>query len=275
MRAVTGGQLRHCAIALTEAPPRAGRAGRRARTSWSFPRGDLRRSSARLPSRWLLPSMRPPGRRPAVDATGWQAVPGLIGSPSYAASLARTEARHRAGVADPGRDRRAAPRRRRRDAVLPADEVVRRAVAMMRARAGKMLTRFDGDLSRQDLPDPASGRAVSPTALEAWARCPHAYFVARMLRVEPVESPEELVQISPLEIGTLVHTALDRFFDQQAAARTVPGRRHRVDSGSARAAAGHRHRGGRRIRRARRDRTSAAVAPGAAPHPRRPRPVPR
>jgi ATP-dependent helicase/DNAse subunit B len=63
---------------------------------------------------------------------------------------------------------------------------------------------------------------LSPTALEAWVRCPHAYLVARLLGVAPVESPEELVQVTPLEVGSLMHTALDRFFAEQAEAGTVP-----------------------------------------------------
>jgi hypothetical protein len=36
------------------------------------------------------------------------------------------------------------------------------------------------------IPGPAdAGQVVAPTALEAWASCPHAYFVKRLLRVEP------------------------------------------------------------------------------------------
>jgi hypothetical protein len=224
VRALTGGQLaplrervdrkrRHLLAALAAAPE----------CVVSFPRGDLRRSSTRLPSRWLLPSIRALAGAPTVDATAWRTVAGLVGSPSYAAGLARTE--HLA-TAQEWRARAAIAARSRDVAVddaLPDDDVVAGAVAMLRARGGDALTRFDGDLSGHDLPDPTRGPAVSPTALEAWTRCPHAYFVARMLWVEPVESPEELIQVSPLEIGTLVHTALDRFFDEQARAGTVPG----------------------------------------------------
>jgi RecB family exonuclease len=38
-----------------------------------------------------------------------------------------------------------------------------------------------------------------------------------------VESPEELVEISPLEVGSLIHEALDRFFTEQSQAGAVPG----------------------------------------------------
>jgi hypothetical protein len=44
----------------------------------------------------------------------------------------------------------------------------------------------DGDVSGHGIPGPAdAGQVVAPTALEAWASCPHAYFVKRLLRVEP------------------------------------------------------------------------------------------
>jgi len=56
----------------------------------SFPRGDLRRSATRLPSRWLLPSLRVLSGQPGLQATRWESVSGawLDRSPSYAAGLA-------------------------------------------------------------------------------------------------------------------------------------------------------------------------------------------
>jgi len=110
------------------------------------------------------------------------------------------------------------------DETLADDQVVHQALAMVRARKSEELTRVDGDVSGHAVPNPtAADRVVSPTSLEAWAICPHAYFVERLLRVEPVESPEELVEISPLEVGSLIHEALDRFFTEQSRAGAVPG----------------------------------------------------
>jgi ATP-dependent helicase/nuclease subunit B len=226
VRALTAGQLppvrdrldrrhRHLLAALAAAPE----------CIVSFPRGDLRRSSARLPSRWLLPLLRALSGEPRLAATRWESVSGrwLLGSPSYATGLARTDTlaseqewRTRTAVAGHGSGIAV-------DDALPDEPVVRGALAMAQARWSDRLTRFDGDLSGQAVPDPtAAGQVVSPTALEAWATCPHAYFVARLLRVEPVESPEELVEISPLEVGSLIHETLDRFFAAQARARAVP-----------------------------------------------------
>jgi ATP-dependent helicase/nuclease subunit B len=191
----------------------------------SFPRGDLRRSSTRLPSRWLLPSLRALSGEATLSATRWDTVRGhwSTTSASFAGSLIRTDTlaseqewRTRTAVAG-----RAVGGRVER--VMDRDDVLRLAVTMSRARRSDALTRFDGDLSGHDVPHPtAPDQVVSPTALEDWAICPHAYFLNRVLRIEPVESPEELVLISPLEIGNLIHHALDRFFHRQSAAGTVP-----------------------------------------------------
>ena len=271
VRALAGGQLaplrnrfdrqhRYLLAALAAAPERVA----------SFPRGDLRRSTARLPSRWLLPSLRALAGQPGLHASQWESVSGrwLAGSPSYAASLARTPvlaseqewrlraaiARHGGGVAD----------------ALGGDVAVARAVAMIGARASDLLTRFDGDVSGLGIPDPAGpGRVVSPTALEAWARCPHAYFVQRLLRVEPAGAPEELIEISPLESGSLIHEVLDRFFTGQSLKAAVPGpgqrwtaaQRAELGRIAATDSAGVRSPG--------RDRASGALAPRARPDMRR------
>ncbi|MGP3981431.1 PD-(D/E)XK nuclease family protein [Streptomyces sp. KR80] len=226
VRALTDGQLatqrdrlerhhRQVLAALAAAP----------KCTVSFPRGDLRRSRSHLPSRWLLPSLRKLSSDEKLQATQWESVngPWMVASPSYATSLELTdefttdqEWRIRAAIArNPGTSV---------DDALPEDEVVRRAMALVRARASSSLTRFDGDVSAHHVGDPsAAGMVVSPTELEAWATCPHAYFCERRLGIEPVESPEELVQISPLELGKLIHDVLDRFFQEQARAGAVPG----------------------------------------------------
>jgi hypothetical protein len=41
--------------------------------------------------------------------------------------------------------------------------------------------------------------------------CPHAWFLQYVLGVQPVEQPDEQLQITPKDRGTLVHAALDEF----------------------------------------------------------------
>ncbi|WP_097187133.1 PD-(D/E)XK nuclease family protein [Ornithinimicrobium cerasi] len=186
----------------------------------SFPRGDLRRHSHRLPSRWLLPSLRALSGDPDLPATEWErgAAPAgdaIQGSPSFAGSLRTTlhpateqEWRVRAHLAG----------------VAPHDPVAAATRELLQARRGEVFSRFDGNLAGvAGLPDHGAGTsAVSPTALESYATCPHAYFLRRLLRVEPVEAPEEIITISASDVGTLVHEAMDRLVTEAAERGELP-----------------------------------------------------
>ena len=59
------------------------------------------------------------------------------------------------------------------------------------------------------------GRLWSPTQLEAYAKCPWAWFSGRLLHVEKLEDPDE--DIDPLERGNVLHDALRRFYEKAKA----------------------------------------------------------
>ena len=80
------------------------------------------------------------------------------------------------------------------------DPVLTAGAACWRRGAAARFTRFDGNLAGLAVPSPA-GAITSATRLEGWAVCPFAYFVQEVLRVEPVENPEDRLQISPLDLG--------------------------------------------------------------------------
>lgn len=178
----------------------------------SFPRGDLRASGGRIPSRWLLPTLRDISGDPALASTDWEKVRSdrLAGSPSYASSVVSapmpaTEQEWRQRALDAGGAA----------ALRSADVAFDRALELRAARASDRFTRFDGNLSgvASALPDLADGqRQHSPTSLEQWVACPHAYFVQRLLKVRAVEEPETGLAITPMERGNLMHAALDEFF---------------------------------------------------------------
>ncbi len=177
----------------------------------SFPRGDLRRSTGRLPSRFVLPTLRELAGNHELAATEWDTPDyggAMAQSPSFARSLSTTP--------DPATEQEW--RTRSAAARELDDDVVRAAVALIRARAGERFTRFDGNLGGiEGLPDYADGtHAVSPTALEGYARCPHAYFLGRLLGVEPVEQPEDVVTISAADIGNIVHYSVEQFISSFA-----------------------------------------------------------
>ena len=182
----------------------------RKRTVASFPRGDLRRSSRRLPSRWLLPSLRELSGDKTLAASEWEKATFPAGtmmkSGSFAGELLETA---KLAHEQEWRVRQA------RAARTLDDDVVIAGVEMIRERRRETFSRFDGNLAGVDgLPDYADGqRIISPTALERYADCPHAFFVQRLLGVEPLEQPEDIVAISPADIGNVIHKSLDRLVD--------------------------------------------------------------
>jgi RecB family exonuclease len=218
VRAGTGGALptraqllagRHRQVlSALAAAPEGGRV-------FSFPRGDLRVGGSRVPSRWLLPTLRAMAGRADLQATEWQQVEGLHELPSYAGALERStcpateqEWRQRAAV-----DRRDAP----------GDPVLARAREARAARLSSRFTAFDGNLAGEDLPDPTVGHPISATALEAWVHCPHGYFLRYLLRIAPVEQPEEVVRISALDRGTVLHDVLEQLVRRAVGNGWAPG----------------------------------------------------
>lgn len=171
----------------------------------SFPRGDLRQTKGRLPSRWLLPTLRVLAGDPNLPATGWETASfpedAVLSAGSFAGELLTS-------------DRLATDQEWRMRGVVAgvlADVIVDSAGEVLRARAGEDFTRFDGNLAGLDgLTDFRLGeQTISPTALEKYAACPHSYFVERMLGVRPIENPEDIVTIPASELGTFIHGCMD------------------------------------------------------------------
>lgn len=186
----------------------------------TFPRGDLRSASRRLPSRWLLWSLRRIAGRDDLAATEWESVsdPRVQAVGSYAGELLRTPA---PATEQEWRTKAVAAR------TLPvaSDVVLSAATTLLTARESAAFTRFDGDLrGAPGLPDYATGElAIAPTTLEQYASCPHAYFVERVLGVRPLEQPEEVVQVPPAEVGILVHGAYEDLVNHAGESGTLPG----------------------------------------------------
>ncbi len=210
-RAAAGGQLtrraehigddhRHLLVALAAGP-----------ATVCFPRGDLRRPSARTACRWLLDdiaALADPRSTASLDVV-----------PSFVAGITRlsfpaTGQEHRlaALLRDDG------PLSAR--ALTVADPVLAAGAALSESRRSDAFTRFDGNLAGLDLLPAVSGdRAHSATRLQAWATCPHAYLFEHVLGVEVVEEPEQRLRIDALDKGALVHEALHRFVEERSRER--------------------------------------------------------
>ena len=195
------------------------------------PRGDLRRSQERVPSRWVL-----------------DIASSLAGEPWWSEELLGAERDWLVHVAsfDAGLRRVAFPAAEQEyrlrslmahsssgpgTAALAAlgDPTVDRGAEVVAARRSDRFTRFDGNLAGMAVPSPTE-RGTSATRLEGWASCPFGHFLRNILDVDEVENPEDELQITPRDRGSLVHDVLERFIDEVLAA-TAPTRATRRSRG--------------------------------------------
>ena len=185
-----------------------------------YARGDSRRASEQHPSRWLLDTASALAGQ-AVDSTslesfsrdesaGWfEHVPSFSGRVANADFPANDQEFHLQVLAQSDHPS------------LVDDLVLTRGAELVKARSSSLFTRFDGNLAGLGTANLAAD-ARSPTSLETWADCPMRYLFRYVLRVQTAEQPEELLEISALEKGSLIHEALERFMKAQIAADAVP-----------------------------------------------------
>lgn len=212
----TGDEHRHFQAALAAVGPTGA-------AHLLFPRGDLRQSNERTPSRWLveivqqrLANDRLSGSDIASVSADW-----IDHSPSFMSGVTTTTfpatsqefelaslVTHlwtHGDVTD-------------HELLAPQGRLAAGAHAQ-RLRMSNSFTRFDGNLSAVGIEAPGTGvRATSATALETWARCPHQYYVRYLLGVDPLETPELRLRIDPLSKGTLIHEILEAFVRHRIAA---------------------------------------------------------
>lgn len=173
-------------------------------TVFSYPRGDLQKSVQRAPSRWLAQPKPQTIEVPSFEA-GLRATPFPSNPQEY-------DMRQMLDWADDNKPFELAPPVKTRPELSAALE-------LLEARNTKQVTRFDGNLS-DHLSEQVKNRLhsiteeVSASRLEAWARCPFAFFVRYVLGVEAIEDPTKQYRISPLHYGSLVHKILERWFDE-------------------------------------------------------------
>jgi ATP-dependent helicase/nuclease subunit B len=171
-----------------------------------LPRGDLRASSARVPSRWLAEvASQLAGERVPTDAIVGHRAPWLEDVPSFSHAV-----RHRPFPAT-GQEYRL-----RAGARGAPDDRTAQGAAVIRARRSPAFTRFDGNLAGVGVPSPHDS-VVSSTRLEGWAKCPFAYLAERLLEVAPVEDPAQQLEMSALVRGSLVHEVLEQFITEVVA----------------------------------------------------------
>ena len=108
----------------------------------------------------------------------------------------------------------------------PAGSPGRRVLTMEDARNSPEFTAWDGNLagakgSSKKLRIRDGGR-FSATRLEKWAGCPFKYFLENVLNISVLDPPEDLLEIDPMERGSLLHRVLERFINECSAAGIMP-----------------------------------------------------
>jgi RecB family exonuclease len=183
--------------------------------TWTAPLRDATGNADRYPSSLMLDAARQ--LEPAIETASALRTAGgrdwLRRSPSpLAARLAsipidRAELRLRQTVHS-----------RHQGIVLGPRHPLRPAVTLLRARRGAAFSEYDGNLgSFEDRDAFAPATPLSPTVLESYATCGFRYFLGSVLRLRPVQEPEERDTMDPAERGSVVHRALDTFFREQLA----------------------------------------------------------
>ena len=72
--------------------------------------------------------------------------------------------------------------------------MLQRGLTCISERRTHVLTAYDGDLSTVTVP--RLDGPVSPSRLESWVTCPHAYFAHYLLEVDPIEEPDDEISIT-------------------------------------------------------------------------------
>ena len=204
------------------------------------PRGDLRRTMARVPSRWLLDvAAELAGSDRRLASNGLNALhrqPWIQSVPSFAGAVGQLVVDGVGTGVEPATDGQLAlglepgplalpavteqevrlhalPARGRAHGVplLAADPVLAAGLRLQAARDSRWFTEYDGNLAGRPVPRPSDGGIVSPTQLEEWTRCPFKYFMHRVLGVREVDDPEDVLELTPLQKGSLIHSALELF----------------------------------------------------------------
>ena len=168
-----------------------------------FPRGDLRSATTRVPSRWLLPSLQH-HLHADVQATTWREwnSPAVEVRGSYAESLMRS---------DPVN----APQLRQVLALANPEIIDATAREVIAAREELVFNRFNGLVGSEP---PLPPIANSPTALESWFTCPRHHFQKHVLGMRELDDPDDTIEMSPADRGTLQHAVLERLVTEWSAA---------------------------------------------------------
>jgi len=205
-------------------------AGRKRRLS--YPRAAAAGERAQYPSPWFVAAASALSGSPLSTSTlekmGSRSWLTVVESPQHGLTLARGTA-----FADL-RDYEINSLARWRDLGRPAGDHFlnsagspgRRVLSMEDSRNGPHFTVWDGNLAGAKGTSKKlrirDGARFSATRLEKWAGCPFKYFLENVLSISVLDPPEDLLEIDPMERGSLLHKVLERFINECSARAIMP-----------------------------------------------------
>ena len=93
----------------------------------------------------------------------------------------------------------------------PGKQVLKRGKHTLRSRVSGEFGRHDGNIPKH-LINASAPLDFSAGVLQNYAECPYRYFLSKELNAEERIDPEELLKLSALDEGRLLHSILERFF---------------------------------------------------------------
>jgi len=188
----------------------------------TYPRADSKSQRPRFPSPWFMDAVQQLHGTsvtcadiPRLANESWMEV---IQSPSHSLESAGTVSPadiHDRDVASVSQWRASGNDLKDHYLTTPGS-AISRSISLNESRWSNQITRWDGDVSAYlDVGEVLRQGPVSATGLESWARCPFSYFLGNVLGLRALDSPEDVLTISPIDRGLLVHRILERFIVEE------------------------------------------------------------
>lgn len=182
----------------------------------TFPRGSLRGGAEKVPSRWLLPTLKYLADR-HIDVVGWsdqtKGVESIVAVESFDVATQKSDPRLGVSAGSPTEWRlrslaEVAAKDRRG---LLNDTVIAQGMEMRSDRLNGRFTRFNGNVSAiKELVTIFDG-PIAPTSLEQWVDSPYRFFVRNLLGVDALNDPDEVAELDALTRGNLIHAVLEQY----------------------------------------------------------------
>ncbi len=185
----------------------------------SYPRADPRSGRERLPSLFFVSAASTLEGRPLDMAA--------LGSLLVEDDVRALEIDDAVDVAERDRSRMWRGKSSAAVAIASANPFVKGSLLASEARSSGRVTPFDGLVElpghlAQSLDPVAAGRTVSASRLRVFADCGFQYLLRHVLRLEPVEEPEDRMGLDPMERGTAFHEIAEHFLRERRQRGDLP-----------------------------------------------------